>query len=89
MEPTTKASDPAKGSEALSCSEVLGAQGPPADESIEHIGQALDADPAELLRAAGRYATDTTFEDAVLAPLDAIGRYVREIKRALAQPRKI
>jgi transcriptional regulator with XRE-family HTH domain len=39
----------------------LGAQGPPADEIIERIGQALDADPAELLRAAGRYATGTTF----------------------------
>jgi hypothetical protein len=32
----------------------LGAQGPPADEVIERIGLALKADPAELLRAAGR-----------------------------------
>jgi hypothetical protein len=41
----------------------LGAQGPPADEIIERIGVALDANPADLLRAAGRYATGMTFEE--------------------------
>ena len=66
----------------------LGAQGPPADEIIERIGHALDADPAELLRAAGRYATGKTFEETVLARLDAIGRDVREVKKALADDRK-
>lgn len=66
----------------------LGAQGPPADEIIERIGQALDTDPAELLRAAGRYATGKTFEETVLARLDAIGRDVREVKKALAGDRK-
>ncbi|HEY4810771.1 MAG TPA: helix-turn-helix transcriptional regulator [Solirubrobacteraceae bacterium] len=66
----------------------LGAQGPPADEIIERIGQALDADPAELLRAAGRYATGKTFEEAVLARLDAIGRDVREVKKAITGSRK-
>jgi transcriptional regulator with XRE-family HTH domain len=62
----------------------LGAQGPPADEIIERIGVALEADPAELLRAAGRYATGKTFEETVLARLDAIGRDVREVKAAVA-----
>jgi len=62
----------------------LGSQGPPADEIIERIGLALEADPAELLKAAGRYATGKTFEETVLARLDAIGRDVREVKQALA-----
>jgi transcriptional regulator with XRE-family HTH domain len=66
----------------------LGSQGPPADEIIERIGHALDADPAELLRAAGRYATGKTFEETVLARLDAIGRDVREVKKALTASRK-
>ena len=61
----------------------LGAQGPPADEIIERIGQALDTDPAELLRAAGRYATGKTFEETVLARLDALGRDMREVKAAV------
>lgn len=62
----------------------LGSQGPPADEVIERIGLALEADPNELLRAAGRYATGQTFEETVLARLDAIGRDVRAVKQALA-----
>jgi transcriptional regulator with XRE-family HTH domain len=66
----------------------LGSQGPPADEIIERIGLALEADPTELLRAAGRYATGKTFEETVLARLDAIGRDVREVKQALAAGRK-
>jgi transcriptional regulator with XRE-family HTH domain len=66
----------------------LGAQGPPADEIIERIGQALDADPAELLRAAGRYATGKTFEETVLARLDAIARDVRAVKKAVTNDPK-
>lgn len=66
----------------------LGSQGPPADEIIERIGLALDTDPAELLRAAGRYATGKTFEETVLARLDAISRDVREVKKALIGSRK-
>lgn len=66
----------------------LGAQGPPADEIIERIGLALEADPSELLRAAGRYATGKTFEETVLARLDAIGQDVREVKQALTGSRK-
>jgi transcriptional regulator with XRE-family HTH domain len=54
----------------------LGSQGPPADEIMERIGQALETDSAELLRAAGRYATGKSFEETVLARLDAIGRDV-------------
>jgi transcriptional regulator with XRE-family HTH domain len=66
----------------------LGSQGPPADEIIERIGLALETNPAELLRAAGRYATGKTFEETVLARLDAIGRDVREVKKALIGSRK-
>jgi transcriptional regulator with XRE-family HTH domain len=66
----------------------LGSQGPPADETIERIGLALEADPAELLRAAGRYATGKTFEEIVLARLEAIARDVREVKAALGSVRR-
>jgi transcriptional regulator with XRE-family HTH domain len=74
----------------------LGEQGPPPDEVIQRIAAALEADPAELLRAAGRYATGKTFEETVLARLDALGRDlrqvkgdVREVKTSLASDRKI
>jgi transcriptional regulator with XRE-family HTH domain len=73
----------------------LGSQGPPPDEIIERLGLALDADPAELLRAAGRYATGQTFEETVLARLDALNRDMRQVrgdvravKAALAGARK-
>jgi transcriptional regulator with XRE-family HTH domain len=66
----------------------LGSQGPPADEIIERIAGALDAEPAELLRAAGRMASGKTFEEVVLARLDAIGRDVREVKKAVTGSRK-
>lgn len=58
----------------------LGAQGPPADEIIERIGQALDADPNELLRAAGRYASGKSFEEQVLARLESMSRDMRQVK---------
>lgn len=58
----------------------LGAQGPPADEIIERIGVALDADPNELLRAAGRLASGKSFEEQVMARLEAMGRDLRQIK---------
>ena len=66
----------------------LGNQGPPADEIIERIAKALDADPVVLLHAAGRTASGKSFEQAVLERLDAIGRDVREVKRAVAQKRR-
>jgi transcriptional regulator with XRE-family HTH domain len=61
----------------------LGKQGPPADEAIEQIAAALEADPAELLRAAGRSSAGPSFEDQVLERLDQLGREVREVKAAI------
>lgn len=73
----------------------LGAQGPPADEIIRRIGLALDADPNELLRVAGRVATGKAFEAQVLARLEALARDVRQVKddigavkAALAGPKR-
>jgi transcriptional regulator with XRE-family HTH domain len=63
----------------------LGSQGPPADEVIERIARALDADPGELLQAAGRVGGDQAFEQVVLERLDAIGREVRELRKAIAR----
>jgi transcriptional regulator with XRE-family HTH domain len=63
----------------------LGSQGPPADEVIERIAKALDTDPAELLQAAGRLGDGQTFEQVVLERLDAMGRGVREVRRAVAR----
>ncbi len=63
----------------------LGSQGPPADEVIEQIARALAADPGELLQAAGRIGGDQPFEQVVLERLDAIGREVREMRRAIAR----
>jgi transcriptional regulator with XRE-family HTH domain len=63
----------------------LGSQGPPADEVIERIATALDADPDELLRAAGRATDGPSFEEQVLDKLDVIGRDVREVKQALSR----
>lgn len=61
----------------------LGSQGPPADAVIERIAAALNADPNQLLRAAGRTAGGHSFEQAVLDKLDAISRDVREVRRAV------
>lgn len=61
----------------------LGAQGPPADEVIQSIAVALGAESSELLKAAGRYASGQSFEETVLARLEAIGRDVREVKAAV------
>jgi transcriptional regulator with XRE-family HTH domain len=63
----------------------LGSQGPPADEVIERIATALDADPDGLLRAAGRVTDGPSFEKQVLDKLDVIGRDVREVKQALSR----
>ncbi|MGE5280962.1 MAG: helix-turn-helix domain-containing protein [Chloroflexota bacterium] len=65
----------------------LGGQGPPGDEVIERIADALGADMTELLRAAGRLGDSESFERAVLERLDAIGRDVREVRDAVI-PRK-
>lgn len=63
----------------------LGSQGPPADEIIERIASALDADAGELLRAAGRTSNGQSFEQAVLEKLDAIGRDMQAVKQALSR----
>lgn len=61
----------------------LGEQGPPPDEVIERIAAALEVDRAELLRAAGRYTSGQTFEETVLARLDALSRDIREVRQAV------
>lgn len=63
----------------------LGSQGPPADEVIERIAKALDADPGELLQAAGRVGDGQAFEEVVLERLETLGREVREVRRAIAR----
>ena len=65
----------------------LGSQGPPGDEVIERMANALDVNVADLLSAAGRTGNDESFERAVLERLDAIGRDVREVRNAVI-PRK-
>ncbi len=74
----------------------LGAQAPPADETIQRIAAALEVDHAELLRAAGRYTSGQTFEETVLSRLDSLGRDLRkltgdigEIKTTISNTRKI
>jgi transcriptional regulator with XRE-family HTH domain len=62
----------------------LGNQGPPADEAIERIAAALEANPADLLKAAGRPAGGPSFEEEVLDRLDALGRDMRELKAAVS-----
>jgi transcriptional regulator with XRE-family HTH domain len=61
----------------------LGSQGPPADEVIEQIAQALEVDKGDLLRAAGRTVGGASFEQIVLDRLDAICRDLVEVKKAV------
>jgi transcriptional regulator with XRE-family HTH domain len=61
----------------------LGNQGPPADEAIERIAAALEADASELLRAAGRTAGGKSFEERVLERLDALSEEMRQVKDAV------
>lgn len=61
----------------------LGNQGPPADEAIERLAAALDADAGELLRAAGRAAGGKSFEEEVLGRLDSLSRDMRQVKDAV------
>jgi transcriptional regulator with XRE-family HTH domain len=63
----------------------LGSQGPPADEVIERIATALGGDPGEFLQAAGRLGDGQAFEQVVLERLDAMGRDLREVRRAIAR----
>lgn len=61
----------------------LGNQGPPSDEVIERIAAALEAEPADLLRAAGRTGGGRSFEDEVMDRLEGLRRDLTEIKTAV------
>jgi transcriptional regulator with XRE-family HTH domain len=63
----------------------LGDQGPPTDETIERFAHALGVDPSKLLHAAGRYASGQSFEEAVLARLDALSQDMRQVKGHVSQ----
>ena len=62
-----------------------GDYGPPADEVIERLADALDADPLELLRVAGREAGTGAFEQRVLAELAAIRSGLGRLERAIGR----
>lgn len=64
-----------------------GKQGPPSDETIEKLAAALDADAAELLRAAGRIAGESEFEQFVRVSLESISRDLGELKAAIGARR--
>lgn len=66
----------------------LGNQEPPTNDVIEQMAKALDTDPVQLLRAAGRATVGESFEQAVLKRLDAIGRDVREVKDAVTAKKR-
>lgn len=66
----------------------LGSQGPPSDEVIERIANALETDPAEVLQAAGRTAGGQPFEEVVLGKLDELQRDMREVKAAMQSRKK-
>jgi len=61
----------------------LGGQGPPADEVISRIAAGLEVDAASLLRAAGRTSGGQSFEETVLARLDALSRDMSDVKAAV------
>jgi transcriptional regulator with XRE-family HTH domain len=64
-----------------------GGYGPPSDEVIERLAKALDADPLELLRIAGRQAGTSAFEQRVLAELAAIRKGLDQLRDALGSKR--
>lgn len=60
-----------------------GKQGPPPNEVIERLAAALEADPSELLRAAGRIAGESSFEQFVRVKLELMSHELDEIKAAV------
>lgn len=64
-----------------------GKQGPPSDEVIERLADVLGADPAELLRAAGRLSGESNFEQFVRTSLERVTRDLEEIKGTLRSKR--
>lgn len=61
----------------------LGAQGPPSEEVIERIAQALETPTDDLRRAAGLRGSGESFDEAVLRRLDTLGREVKEVRDAV------
>ncbi len=61
-----------------------GEQGPPDDEVIIALAEALGADADELLELAGRSMDPNSFERAVLRELHALREAVARIEAALA-----
>jgi len=61
-----------------------GDYGPPSDEVIERLAEALDADPLELLRIAGRQVGSGSFEERVLAELRLIRSGLDRLEAAVA-----
>lgn len=57
---------------------------PPSDEVIERMAEALEADPLELLRIAGREPGGSAFEQRVLDELAAIRSSLERVVAALA-----
>jgi transcriptional regulator with XRE-family HTH domain len=60
-----------------------GKQGPPSDDTIRRLAAALEADPAEMLRAAGRLAGESDFEQSMRTELDLLRREVGAISEQL------
>lgn len=61
-----------------------GDQGPPADEVIGPLAQALGIPAHELLRAAGRQPSGQSFEQTVLDQLDGIRKDLDSLRNGLA-----
>lgn len=55
-----------------------GEHGPPSDEVIAKLADALEADAGELFRLAGREVGGASFENQVLSELQRLRRDVRE-----------
>jgi transcriptional regulator with XRE-family HTH domain len=62
-----------------------GIQSPPSDDVIRNLAAALEADPGELLRAAGRIAGEESFEEFVRMKLTAIARDVETMVGVLTR----
>lgn len=63
----------------------LGDQPPPSDEVLLGIATALELDPRELLRVAGRQAAGATFETVVLDRLDRLTATIGELGEAIGR----
>jgi transcriptional regulator with XRE-family HTH domain len=62
-----------------------GEHAPPSDDMLIRMAEVLGLDPRVLLRAAGRHAAGTTFEQLVLDRLDALKEAVDGLSDRLAQ----